>query len=94
MRDIGVQLEPTRVGEGLLISVSLLLQVDNHFVQRSTLDLFIPWPGLPVAMMHGAFILMEYKMNLFILFFLSEAYLYVITLYISSVENSRGKKID
>ena len=63
MRDIGVQIISRDIVVKVhLIPVSLLLHVDNHYTQQSTLDLFIPWSGIPVAITYGAFWVMEDKM--------------------------------
>ena len=53
MRYIEVQIiNHEIVVECQIILVSLLLHVDNHYTQKSTLDLFITWPGLLAAMTH------------------------------------------
>ena len=78
VRDIGVQIIPHNiVAEGKITPVSLLLHIDNHYTQQSTLELFIPWSGLPTAMMHGAFLGMVDEMIYFVLFLLSRPCLYI-----------------
>ena len=38
--------------EGQIIIISLILHVNNHYTQQSTLALFIPWSGIPTVMRH------------------------------------------
>ena len=66
---LGYKLASTKLFEGQLSLVSLLLHVYNHCTQQSTLYLFIPWSGLPVAMTQGAFWAIEDEIVYFILFF-------------------------
>ena len=79
MRGIGVQTNTHNiVVEGKLSPVSLLLHADKIFTQQSTLDLFIPWSDLSVAMTHGTLLGMYDEMIYFILFLLSRPCLYML----------------
>ena len=85
MRCIGVQLAPTRVVEGKISSVSLLLHADNHIYTKINPGPVYALVRAPLCNDVWGVLGMEDKNYLFILFFMEEACLYVITLYISAV---------
>ena len=52
VRYIGVQISTHNiVVEGRLSLIYLILHAYNHYTQQLSLDLFIPCPGIPAAMM-------------------------------------------
>ena len=78
-------------GWGSVLSVSLLLHVDNHNYTTINPGPGFPWSGLPVAICaRGDF---GDKVDLFILILLAEVCLYMLRLYISSVETMEEKAL-
>ena len=65
------------VVEGQLIIISLILHVNNHYTQQSTLALFIPWSGIPTVIRQRAFGGMVDEMIYYILFILVRSRLYM-----------------